>query len=117
MRKVKGAKRKPVQRYCRPAVIQSTLPPQHGRTNRIRLRPPPSKIHNGDTVAAVDLNGITWFGVAMGEVELDRPWPAVRVMVEQRIMIFPARDVSLWPAPETLMARRAARRAHYAREN
>lgn len=114
MPNVKGAKRKLAPRYRRPAAIQSAVLPQHAR---MWLRPPPSRIHNGDTVAAVDLSGVTWFGVAMGEVELDRPWPAVRVMVGQRIMIFPARDVSLWPAPENLMAQRVNRRARHAGEN
>lgn len=118
MRKVKGVKRAPARRYCSPAAtVRTALPTQHSRTSRIRLRPPPSRIHSGDTVAAVDLSGITWFGVAVGEIDQDRAWPAVRVKVGQQIMIFPARDVTLWPAPETLMARRAARRARYAREN
>lgn len=117
MRKVKGIRRKPTPRSCRPAgTLNTALPERHSRTSRMRLRPPPSKIHNGDTVAAVDLSGITWFGVALGGVELDRPWPSVRVKVGERTMIFPARDVTLWPALETLMARREARRARYAQE-
>lgn len=101
MRKVNGVKHTPARRHGRPAAaVLTALPTRHTRSSRVRLRPPPSRIRNGDMVAALDSNGITWFGVAMGEVEHHgRPWPAIRIRVGQQIISFPARDVTVWPAP------------------
>lgn len=108
MPKAKGIRRNSAQRYRSPADRQPRLPPHDARTNCTRLRPPPITIQSGDTVAAVDLDGITWFGVATGQVELTWPWPTVQVKVEQCIKVFPARDVSLWPVLDTLARRPAA---------
>lgn len=60
------------------------------------------RIRAGDRVAVVDSAGITWFGVAMAGAESGPLWPSVQVLLATGVSWHPARDVSLWPAPETL---------------
>lgn len=59
-------------------------------------------ITTGDTVAFVDAEGITWFGIAQGEVVSTAPWPVIRVQIGSRIQQVPARDVIAWPSPDAI---------------
>lgn len=63
------------------------------------------RIRAGDRVAVVDSAGVTWFGVAMAGAEPGPLWPSVQVLLASGVSWYPARDVSLWPAPETLATR------------
>ncbi|WP_028937468.1 hypothetical protein [Pseudonocardia spinosispora] len=63
-------------------------------------------ITTGDTVAFVDAEGITWFGIAKGEVQSTAPWPVIRVQIGSRIQQVPARDVIAWPTPDAIAERR-----------
>lgn len=63
------------------------------------------QVRAGDRVAVVDSAGVTWFGVAMGGAEPGPLWPSVQVLLAAGMSWYPARDVSLWPTPETLATR------------
>lgn len=67
------------------------------------------QVRAGDRVAVVDSAGVTWFGVAMGGAEPGPLWPSVQVLLETGMSWYPARDVSLWPTPETLAARKQSK--------
>lgn len=76
---------------------RSVFRPRHGPPTDLKVRA-------GDRVAVVDSGGVTWFGVAMSGVKPGPRWPAVRVLLGAGVRWYPVRDVSLWPAPETLAA-------------
>lgn len=67
------------------------------------------RVRAGDRVAVVDSGGVTWFGVAIGGAEPGPLWPSVQVLLATGVCWYPARDVSLWPTPETLATREQAR--------
>lgn len=88
-------------------------PVQHSSVQRPTKRRAP-EIKQGDRVAVLDSFGVTWFGVAVTGVERDSGWPEIRVLIGNRPTSFPARDVCLWPTPETLAEHRRIRHAHIA---
>jgi hypothetical protein len=54
-------------------------------------------IERGATIAFVDVDGVTWFGVALTDVQRSGRWPTVRVQIGARVAEVPARDVVVWP--------------------
>lgn len=83
---------------------------QHSSIRRLTRRRA-HEIKQGDRVAVLDSFGVTWFGIAVTGVERDSGWPEVRVLIGSRPTSFPARDVCLWPTPETLAEHRRMRLA------
>lgn len=63
------------------------------------------RVRAGDRVTVVDSAGVTRFGVAMAGAEPGPLWPSVQVLLASGVSWYPARDVSLWPTPETLASR------------
>jgi hypothetical protein len=56
-------------------------------------------ITEGQTVAVVDTDGVTWFGVTRSGVRHSGRWPTVLVQIGNRTLEVPARDVVAWPIP------------------